>query len=196
MLRREKELIVKTIHLSIHLASLLIIRLAGAQFSYRNLRRKTVTSVRFSTWVFSLLKLIKIENFFEEKFMGLFSEIVMDYILKLNTFHVLFFDSLLWSCGFRGLKIKEENLVLLLNQGSLDGLWEKLVKEEVFISFCVSCMLQESFDFFFPTGSKESRRGTVVFVHGAPTQSFSYRTVMSQVLHCILNTQIYEFISA
>ncbi|KAL1195330.1 hypothetical protein V5N11_013732 [Cardamine amara subsp. amara] len=38
------------------------------------------------------------------------------------------------------------------------------------------------------TGSKESRRGTIVFVHGAPTQSFSYRTVMSQMsdagFHC------------
>ncbi|KAF3524681.1 hypothetical protein F2Q69_00047283 [Brassica cretica] len=38
------------------------------------------------------------------------------------------------------------------------------------------------------TGSKESRRGTVVFLHGAPTQSFSYRTVMSEMsefgFHC------------
>ncbi|VYS48882.1 unnamed protein product [Arabidopsis thaliana] len=38
------------------------------------------------------------------------------------------------------------------------------------------------------TGSKESRRGTIVFVHGAPTQSFSYRTVMSELsdagFHC------------
>ncbi|CAE5960032.1 unnamed protein product [Arabidopsis arenosa] len=38
------------------------------------------------------------------------------------------------------------------------------------------------------TGSKESRRGTIVFVHGAPTQSFSYRTVMSEMsdagFHC------------
>ncbi|TXG69400.1 hypothetical protein EZV62_004335 [Acer yangbiense] len=30
------------------------------------------------------------------------------------------------------------------------------------------------------TGSPESRRGTIVFLHGAPTQSYSYRNVMSQ----------------
>ncbi|XP_070672809.1 uncharacterized protein [Malus domestica] len=30
------------------------------------------------------------------------------------------------------------------------------------------------------TGSAESERGTVVFLHGAPTQSYSYRNVMSQ----------------
>ncbi|XP_021888427.1 uncharacterized protein LOC110807570 [Carica papaya] len=38
------------------------------------------------------------------------------------------------------------------------------------------------------TGSAESRRGTIVFLHGAPTQSFSYRIVMSQMsdagFHC------------
>ncbi|XP_012073134.1 cis-3-alkyl-4-alkyloxetan-2-one decarboxylase isoform X2 [Jatropha curcas] len=38
------------------------------------------------------------------------------------------------------------------------------------------------------TGSPDSRRGTVVFLHGAPTQSFSYRVVMSQMsdagFHC------------
>ncbi|XP_019454482.1 PREDICTED: uncharacterized protein LOC109355736 [Lupinus angustifolius] len=38
------------------------------------------------------------------------------------------------------------------------------------------------------TGSAESRRGTVLFLHGAPTQSFSYRVVMSQLgdagFHC------------
>ncbi|XP_028766388.1 uncharacterized protein LOC114724238 isoform X1 [Neltuma alba] len=38
------------------------------------------------------------------------------------------------------------------------------------------------------TGSAESRRGTIVFLHGAPTQSFSYRVVMSQLadagFHC------------
>lgn len=38
------------------------------------------------------------------------------------------------------------------------------------------------------TGSPESRRGTVVFLHGAPTQSYSYRVVMSQMseagFHC------------
>ncbi|KAI5660466.1 hypothetical protein M9H77_29259 [Catharanthus roseus] len=38
------------------------------------------------------------------------------------------------------------------------------------------------------TGSPESRRGTIVFLHGAPTQSFSYRNVMSQMsdsgFHC------------
>ncbi|KAG8483411.1 hypothetical protein CXB51_022237 [Gossypium anomalum] len=37
-------------------------------------------------------------------------------------------------------------------------------------------------------GSPESRRGTVVFLHGAPTQSYSYRVVMSQMsdagFHC------------
>ncbi|KAI5392449.1 hypothetical protein KIW84_077015 [Lathyrus oleraceus] len=32
------------------------------------------------------------------------------------------------------------------------------------------------------TGSVKSRRGTIVFLHGAPTQSFSYRVVMSQVI--------------
>ncbi|TQD73965.1 hypothetical protein C1H46_040504 [Malus baccata] len=31
------------------------------------------------------------------------------------------------------------------------------------------------------TGSAESERGTVVFLHGAPTQSYSYRNVMSQL---------------
>jgi hypothetical protein len=31
------------------------------------------------------------------------------------------------------------------------------------------------------TGSPDARRGTVMFIHGAPTQSFSYRTVMAQV---------------
>lgn len=38
------------------------------------------------------------------------------------------------------------------------------------------------------TGSAESRHGTVVFLHGAPTQSYSYRVVMSQMadagFHC------------
>ncbi|KAB1218729.1 Haloalkane dehalogenase [Morella rubra] len=39
------------------------------------------------------------------------------------------------------------------------------------------------------TGSARSQRGTIVFLHGAPTQSFSYRVVMSQMsdfgFHCI-----------
>ncbi|XP_070672808.1 uncharacterized protein [Malus domestica] len=40
------------------------------------------------------------------------------------------------------------------------------------------------------TGSAESERGTVVFLHGAPTQSYSYRNVMSQLsedfgFHCL-----------
>ncbi|KAF3450907.1 hypothetical protein FNV43_RR06996 [Rhamnella rubrinervis] len=39
------------------------------------------------------------------------------------------------------------------------------------------------------TGSAKSRRGTVVFLHGAPTQSYSYRVVMSQMsdlgFHCL-----------
>nr|GMD32427.1 haloalkane dehalogenase [Ipomoea batatas] len=38
------------------------------------------------------------------------------------------------------------------------------------------------------TGSPGSRRGTIVFLHGAPTQSYSYRVVMSQLadygFHC------------
>ncbi|XP_015573772.1 haloalkane dehalogenase isoform X3 [Ricinus communis] len=38
------------------------------------------------------------------------------------------------------------------------------------------------------TGSPKSRRGTIVFLHGAPTQSYSYRVVMSQMsdagFHC------------
>lgn len=38
------------------------------------------------------------------------------------------------------------------------------------------------------TGSAESRRGTIVFLHGAPMQSFGYRVVMSQLadagFHC------------
>ncbi|KAJ1273030.1 hypothetical protein BS78_06G249100 [Paspalum vaginatum] len=38
------------------------------------------------------------------------------------------------------------------------------------------------------TGSPDARRGTVVFLHGAPTQSFSYRVVMAQMAdagyHC------------
>ncbi|KAH1085104.1 hypothetical protein AAZX31_07G027400 [Glycine max] len=38
------------------------------------------------------------------------------------------------------------------------------------------------------TGSANGRRGTIVFLHGAPTQSFSYRVVMSQLsdagFHC------------
>ncbi|KAL5575768.1 hypothetical protein UlMin_017467 [Ulmus minor] len=38
------------------------------------------------------------------------------------------------------------------------------------------------------TGSAGSRRGTVVFLHGAPTQSYSYRVVMSEMsglgFHC------------
>ncbi|XP_062184750.1 uncharacterized protein LOC133888493 [Phragmites australis] len=38
------------------------------------------------------------------------------------------------------------------------------------------------------TGSSDARRGTIVFIHGAPTQSFSYRNVMSQMAdagyHC------------
>ncbi|XP_073274845.1 uncharacterized protein [Primulina huaijiensis] len=38
------------------------------------------------------------------------------------------------------------------------------------------------------TGSPQSKRGTIVFLHGAPTQSFSYRVVMSQMadvgFHC------------
>lgn len=31
------------------------------------------------------------------------------------------------------------------------------------------------------TGSARSDRGTIIFLHGAPTQSYSYRVVMSQV---------------
>ncbi|KAL9238581.1 hypothetical protein vseg_012981 [Gypsophila vaccaria] len=31
------------------------------------------------------------------------------------------------------------------------------------------------------TGSRDTNRGTVVFLHGAPTQSYSYRNVMSQM---------------
>ncbi|KAG2575173.1 hypothetical protein PVAP13_7KG417700 [Panicum virgatum] len=38
------------------------------------------------------------------------------------------------------------------------------------------------------TGSRDARRGTIVFLHGAPTQSFSYRVVMAQMAdagyHC------------
>ncbi|XP_042492562.1 uncharacterized protein LOC122072085 isoform X2 [Macadamia integrifolia] len=38
------------------------------------------------------------------------------------------------------------------------------------------------------TGSSESRRGTVIFIHGAPAQSYSYRVVMAQMadagFHC------------
>lgn len=38
------------------------------------------------------------------------------------------------------------------------------------------------------TGSAGSKRGTIVFLHGAPTQSYSYRNVMSQMsdlgFHC------------
>ncbi|XP_050286620.1 uncharacterized protein LOC126725757 isoform X2 [Quercus robur] len=38
------------------------------------------------------------------------------------------------------------------------------------------------------TGSAESQRGTIVFLHGAPTQSYSYRVVMSEMsdygFHC------------
>lgn len=38
------------------------------------------------------------------------------------------------------------------------------------------------------TGSRESSRGTIIFLHGAPTQSYSYRVVMSQMtdagFHC------------
>ncbi|KAJ7962828.1 haloalkane dehalogenase [Quillaja saponaria] len=37
------------------------------------------------------------------------------------------------------------------------------------------------------TGSNDSRRGTVVFLHGAPTQSYSYRVVMSQDLVSVTN---------
>lgn len=37
-------------------------------------------------------------------------------------------------------------------------------------------------DFGWFVGSPESRRGTVIFLHGAPTQSYSYRVVMSQVV--------------
>lgn len=36
-----------------------------------------------------------------------------------------------------------------------------------------------------PLGSSDSRRGTIVFVHGAPTQSYSYRVVMAQVLFMV-----------
>ena len=57
----------------------------------------------------------------------------------------------------------------------------------------LSSLFREEFDdhpCLFPTGSKESRRGTVVFLHGAPTQSFSYRTVMSEVL---LHSNLYFF---
>ncbi|CAO2036733.1 unnamed protein product [Urochloa humidicola] len=38
------------------------------------------------------------------------------------------------------------------------------------------------------TGSPDARRGTIVFLHGAPTQSFSYRVIMAQMAdagyHC------------
>ncbi|KAF5739072.1 hypothetical protein HS088_TW12G00270 [Tripterygium wilfordii] len=43
--------------------------------------------------------------------------------------------------------------------------------------------------FLRETGSPETRRGTIVFLHGAPTQSYSYRVVMSQMsdsgFHCL-----------
>ncbi|XP_048139239.1 cis-3-alkyl-4-alkyloxetan-2-one decarboxylase isoform X2 [Rhodamnia argentea] len=39
------------------------------------------------------------------------------------------------------------------------------------------------------TGSPKSQRGTIVFLHGAPTQSYSYRVVMSEMsnvgFHCL-----------
>ncbi|XP_057534038.1 uncharacterized protein LOC130812534 isoform X2 [Amaranthus tricolor] len=39
------------------------------------------------------------------------------------------------------------------------------------------------------TGSRDSIRGSIVFLHGAPTQSYSYRVVMSQMadagFHCV-----------
>ncbi|CAK7356950.1 unnamed protein product [Dovyalis caffra] len=35
------------------------------------------------------------------------------------------------------------------------------------------------------TGSPDSRRGTVIFLHGAPTQSYSYRVVMSQAIESL-----------
>lgn len=35
--------------------------------------------------------------------------------------------------------------------------------------------------FLGDAGSPESQKGTIVFLHGAPTQSYSYRVVMSQV---------------
>ncbi|CAN1317541.1 Cis-3-alkyl-4-alkyloxetan-2-one decarboxylase [Linum perenne] len=39
------------------------------------------------------------------------------------------------------------------------------------------------------TGSPDTRRGTILFLHGAPTQSFSFRVVMSQMsdsgFHCL-----------
>ncbi|KAM3747916.1 hypothetical protein ACB098_05G070000 [Castanea mollissima] len=42
--------------------------------------------------------------------------------------------------------------------------------------------------FLRETGSAESRRGTIVFLQGAPTQSYSYRVVMSEMsgygFHC------------
>ncbi|CAL0335270.1 unnamed protein product [Lupinus luteus] len=52
----------------------------------------------------------------------------------------------------------------------------KLLDKCIFLSFSLFA------------GSAESRRGTILFLHGAPTQSFSYRVVMSQLgdagFHC------------
>ncbi|XP_068478726.1 uncharacterized protein [Phaseolus vulgaris] len=42
------------------------------------------------------------------------------------------------------------------------------------------------------TGSASSRRGTIVFLHGAPTQSYSYRVPMSQVI--MLSVMIYFYL--
>ncbi|KAJ6963764.1 hypothetical protein NC652_002161 [Populus alba x Populus x berolinensis] len=41
------------------------------------------------------------------------------------------------------------------------------------------------------TGSPDSRRGTVIFLHGAPAQSYSYRVVMSQVAYLVFNSSSY-----
>ena len=45
------------------------------------------------------------------------------------------------------------------------------------------------------TGSAESRRWTNVFLHGAPTQSYSYRVVMSKVvrLNFLLDLTVYLY---
>jgi len=52
------------------------------------------------------------------------------------------------------------------------------------------------FSLSYFAGSASSRRGTIVFLHGAPTQSFSYRVVMSQVfmllLFCMQSNMIFS----
>ena len=71
-------------------------------------------------------------------------------------------------------------MALTSNLGNSDGLLERQVCH--FSYFQVIWFNDKHWMSFDHAGAANSRRGTIVFLHGAPTQSYSYRVVMNEVL--------------